>query len=90
MDNKKLFKLKTSIMNGTVTMSSYELVVAADNIEDIEKLINEAKEKNKDNMIKGWETVEEIDKFNVCILKDSKIEKIDIIEILKNINYDSF
>lgn len=90
MDNKKLFKLKTSIMNGTVTMSSYELVVAADNIEDIEKLINEAKEKNKDNMIKGWETVEEIDKFNVGILKDSKIEKIDIIEILKNINYDSF
>ena len=90
MDNKKLFKLKTSIMNGTVTMSSYELVVAADNIEDIEKLINEAKEKNKDNMIKGWETVEEIDKFNVGILKDSKIEKINIIEILKNINYDSF
>ena len=76
-------------MNGTVTMSSSELIVVADNIKDIEKLIDEAKEENKDNMLKAWERVEEIDEFNVGILKNNKIEKINIIGVLKDINYDS-
>lgn len=85
MKNKKLFKLKTSIMNGTVTIQSSEIIIVADNIKDIEKLINDAKKKNKDNMIKGWETVEEIDKFEIGIMVNNKIKRIDVTGILKKV-----
>ncbi len=83
--NKKPFKLKTSIMNGTVTMTSSELIVFADNKQQIEDLITEAKKKNKDSMFGVRETVEEINGFEVGLLKDNKIEYVDI---LKEINFD--
>ncbi len=83
--NKKIFKLKSSIMNGTVTMSSSELIIIADNKKQIEKLIDEASKKNKGSIFKARETVEEIDKFEIGILKNNKIDKINIIDHFKEI-----
>ena len=92
--NKKLFKLKTSVMNGTVTMSSSELLILANNKQQIEDLIKQSTKKNKIKNLpfSVFETVEEIDKFEIGILKDNKIQKKVLstksIEKIYKISYD--
>lgn len=81
-------------MNGTVTMSSSELLILANNKQQIEDLIKQSTKKNKIKNLpfSVFETVEEIDKFEIGILKDNKIQKKVLstksIEKIYKISYD--